>query len=69
MKTNAILDIYEVNGKEVTPLVGDNVPKLEVKSHWNRKDLVVIVFYGKEITVSNSDLSRALSCAEKAHKF
>lgn len=67
MKTNSVINIYEVNGEDVSG--GDDAPKLEVKSHWNRRNLVVLSFGGKEITVPADELLRAIRNAENAHRF
>lgn len=54
--TNEI-KIYETNGKE-TP-IGEN-PILEVRSHWNNDNLVVIEIDGKTVTVVASQLEKAI---------
>ena len=46
--------VYELDGDE-----GDH-GKLMIKSHWNQKNMVVLVIDGKEYTVSARQISEAI---------
>jgi len=61
MEVENKIKIYEVNGNEVE--IGKS-KSLIVKSHWNRKDLVVLKFGKQEITVSKRTLEKAIDNAE-----
>ena len=63
VNTKCEIDVYEVNDKE-RPIGGDW--KLTVKSHWNRKEFVLLNFRNDiTITVSASDLISAIDrCSE-----
>ena len=49
--------IYEIDDKD-TKLVGG--PELQVESHWNRDEFVVLNFNDKRCTVDANDLVRAI---------
>jgi hypothetical protein len=61
MKVSNLLDIYEVNGTDVVKVDG---PTMEVKSHWNRTSMVVLVLDGKAVTVSAHALEAAIRNAQ-----
>lgn len=51
--------VYEIDGNDD---IKDN-PSIEVKSHWNYKNLIVLNIFGKEITVVAKDLEKAIQNA------
>ncbi len=60
MEIKIKISIHEINGNDV-PI---NKPEeLEIKSHWNRDEWVVLSIKGKDITVDASDLNKAVSKA------
>jgi len=60
MEVSNKINIYEKNGAE---LKISESQKLEVLSHWNRKEFVVIKFEDKSITILANELSKAISNA------
>lgn len=65
IKVSNVIDIYEINGEEVCSIDG---PTIEVRSHWNSRDFVVLVVDGKEYTVVARDLEAAIDNAQNANK-
>lgn len=57
IKVSNTLTVYEVGGQETK--VG-SVPKLEVRSHWNRQALIVLEIGGQSYTVAADDLTAAI---------
>lgn len=56
------IEVYEVDGKEVTPVMPSE--KLGVESHWNDRDRVVLVLpSGRHLTVIGDDLTIAITNA------
>lgn len=55
--------IYEINGDESGIIPAED--KLIVRSHWSRRNLVVIKFCDKEITIDAGDLSLAVQNATR----
>ena len=53
-----------VNKIKVYEIDGDDKIKydtsIEIKSHWNYKDFIVLNIFGKEITVVAKDLEKAI---------
>lgn len=50
------IKVYEIDGD-------DNIKydtSIEVKSHWNYKNFIVLNIFGKEITVVAEDLEKAI---------
>lgn len=50
------IKVYEIDGD-------DNIKydtSIEVKSHWNYRDFIVLNIFGKEITVVAKDLEKAI---------
>ena len=62
------VQIYEFDGKKDNTLKSDE-ELLIVKNHWSRREFVVLEFNGKEITVVASDIERAITNAQNAHRF
>jgi endonuclease V-like protein UPF0215 family len=60
IKITQEIKIYEVDDKEVP--VGQDFT-LGILSHWNWNDHVIIVSNGKKVTVSGTDLIRAIQNA------
>ena len=58
--------IYEVDGEEVTEC--NRHSKLKVNSHWNRRNMVVLMFRGKSITILRRDLEVALENATNTNR-
>lgn len=58
-KIETRLRTYEVNGEEVKGLPND-ADDLLVQAHWNRNEMVVIDFHGRNVTVAADDLRRAI---------
>lgn len=53
------IKVYEIDGD-------DNIKydtSIEVKSHWNYKNFIVLNIFGKEITVVAEDLEKAIQNA------
>jgi len=50
------LRVYEIDGEEIKGL---DYPIVGVNSHWNRKNMVVLVIGKKEYTVSGDNLITA----------
>lgn len=55
MKIKIEVTIYEVNGEDKS---GDDV--LEIESHWNKDELVVIKFGKKSLTIRADELTEAI---------
>lgn len=51
------IKVYEIDGDDKDVEYGTNI---EIKSHWNYKDFIVLNIFGKEITVVAEDLERAI---------
>ena len=67
IKTESIVEIYKVGDEETT--VGNRV-NLTVRSVWNTNKLVEIEFSNHtRITLSGSDLKRAIDAALNAHSY
>lgn len=60
IKVKNEVGIYEIEGEEAPPIEG---PTIEVLSHWNRDDLVVLKVDEKSYTVLARDLNAAISNA------
>ena len=60
------VSIYEV--KDETVPIGKNV-EMDVSSHWNHDEWVVLKFQGKEITVNAADLKAAINNATNTERF
>lgn len=61
IEVTARVQVYEVNGEEVKSIVASYV---NIKSHWNRNDMVVLEFKnGVTLTVVASDLEKAIQNA------
>lgn len=58
------MNIYEVNGKDVTGKAWYEGERLEIKSHWNSSDRVVLCYGDVKITVIASDLLAAIANAQ-----
>lgn len=57
METTVTINVYEINGEDVTD------KKMGVKSHWNRDDFVDIKINGKIYTVLALELKKAIDNA------
>ena len=62
--TNSIL-VYEFNGEEYIP--HEQLDKIIVENHWNRKVFVVLEVAGMKYTVIADHLKRAIQNAENAN--
>ncbi len=60
MKVTCTIPVYEIDGTDVD--FGAN--KIEVESHWNIRERVVLVVGGKRYTVIGRDLEKAIRNAE-----
>ena len=60
------IEIYEIDGKEV-PTGESKV--LEVLSHWNRPNMVVIKIEDKRYTVAEKELVAAIKNATNTARF
>lgn len=65
IKVISEVDIYEVDGSEV---VGLNRPKINVLSHWNRPDLVILEIDGKKSTIVATDMEAAITNAKNCSR-
>ena len=63
------LTIYEIDGKEVTPMVGNKEAILKVENHWNDSNLIVLKFKDYNIAVRSDDLKNAIGNIKNAFKF
>lgn len=68
MKVENTIQIYEVDGKDISQKVitadhPTHSPTLQVESHWNLCRMVVLSFEGKSITVLAKDLQMAITNA------
>lgn len=63
IKVRSDVKIYEVDGEE-TP--GGEEPELGVLSHWNDRDMVVLIAEGKNVTVLAADLLAAVHNAQNS---
>ncbi len=57
IKVSNTISVYEVDGKESTGIGG---PTIDVRSHWNRQSLVVLVLGDQSYTVVADDLVAAI---------
>ena len=66
----AQVKIYEEDGKDIACGVDDPKRFIEVSSHWNRRERVVIqVDDGPSVTVLAKDLMAAVTNAQNTAKF
>lgn len=63
MEIKIIIPVFEVDGEQV-----DNVD-LTITNHNLRRDYVVIQKGGLSLTISSSDMERAIQAARLAHKI
>ena len=54
------IEIYEIDGSET---FGAESSKMEILSHWNNHEMVVLRFAKKELTVVAADLETAINNA------
>ena len=66
IKVTQTVDILEENGKEVS--LGKS-PCIEVRSHWNHNEWVVLVVGERSITVEADDLEAAIENATNINRF
>lgn len=68
MKSMNWIKVYELDGSEVF-IHQEHEPMIVVKSHWNRKALVVleIIPNHHKYTVDADELIRAIQNAQRAH--
>lgn len=50
------IKVYEIDGDDK---IGYDT-SIEIKSHWNYRDFIVLNIFGKEITVVAEDLEKAI---------
>ena len=62
IKVKSKVNVYEINGEETHGL---ELPTIEVHSHWNEHDKVVIVVDHKSHTVVAADLEAAIANATR----
>lgn len=62
IKVISEVKIYELDGNDVSHSYTESA-SLEVYSHWNRKDMVVLHVKGHKFTVLVDDLKRAIENA------
>jgi hypothetical protein len=60
MEVESKIRVVEVNNKDVS--IADNI-YLQVKSHWNYNDFVVLRFRNESVTVRADKLERAIANA------
>ena len=65
---SSIVQVYEVDGAEIKGLKSDK-PNIIIRNHWNRRELVELEVGGQRLTVSASDLERAIANAQNAHRY
>ncbi|MCP4262777.1 MAG: hypothetical protein GY774_35510 [Planctomycetes bacterium] len=61
IKVQSTLNCYEVQGEDAEMI---NPPQMTVKSHWNRKGLVIIEIQESNVTVDADDLIKAIRNAQ-----
>ena len=66
MKSINTIVVYEEDGKKTG--IGET-KEMVVENHLNYKDLVVLHFGEKKLTVSRSELERAMQNASNAHCY
>lgn len=62
LKVVTTLEAYEVDGEEV---IHDR-PEIQVQSHWNISDFIVLVVAGKEYTLDGNNLKEAIANARNS---
>lgn len=60
--------VYEINGTRAEGIKA-KAEMLEVKSHWNEDDKVVLAYGDVNITVNAKDLLAAVCNATNTHRF
>jgi hypothetical protein len=65
INVSSAMPIYERDGKETDPV---ERPTLSVFSHWNRQELIILVFDDLHITVNVRDLKAAIENATNTAK-
>jgi hypothetical protein len=68
IKVSSVVSCYEVDGKETSGMNAKR-PELNVRSHWNRQEMVVLEIDGKAYTVLASDLKAAVDNATNTSKW
>jgi len=63
-----IITIEETNGIENKGLRSDK-PKMIIKEHWNRKNLVIVEIDNIKHTVDANELKSAIDNAQNAHGY
>lgn len=66
LKVRSEMDIYEVDGKDVTEYPP---PKLVVESHWNCPDRVVLCIHDERYTVIVRDIEAAIRNAANSNRY
>lgn len=71
IKVESIVDIFEVNGTEVTRDANAAPPsRLIVRSHWNRNSMVELQYgNGPRLAVRAADLEAAIANARNTAKW
>lgn len=66
MKVTNELKLYEMDGVEAKAIDG---PVLLVRSHWVRREMVVLIVGGHEYTVARSELAAAIGNATNTGRY
>lgn len=61
VKVRSDIQVYEIDGTEVTVGLPDQI--MTVESHWNRNEMVILSFGERKVTISASDLEKAIKNA------
>jgi len=64
IKVNSVVKAYEKNGEQIKGL---NYPLIEISSHWNRREFVILqIEDGEKLTFLANDLIAAIVNAQNA---
>jgi len=64
IKVNSVVKAYEKNGEQIKGL---NYPLIEIQSHWNRREFVILqIGDGEKLTFLANDLIAAIVNAQNA---
>lgn len=61
IKVESEIEVYEVDGIDTKP--GNDGEKVYVMSHWNRRELIVLKYKEKKLTILACDLINAINNA------
>ena len=70
IKTETLIDVYEINGKDVEHKIGELKPMVKIENHWCKyRDFVVLKFEDTTLTLNVSELRKAIENAVNSGRW